>query len=149
MVITAIGLLLVVATAIALSWPLLSPTSHPEERDREVDPSARLKSEKDNVLAAIREADFDHEVGKLSEEDYRSLRVELEERAVGALAALDRVASITPASPTSAVPPPSVARGGATFCPACVHRRKSDADFCNRCGRPLSRTTSSERRRRA
>jgi methionyl-tRNA synthetase len=54
------------------------------------------------VLAAILEADFDHEVGKLSEEDYRSLRGELEERAVGALAALDRVASITPASPTSA-----------------------------------------------
>ena len=146
MVITAIGLLLVVATAVALSWPLLSPMSHSEERDREVDPSARLKSEKDNVLAAIREADFDHEVGKLSEEDYRSLRVELEERAVDALAALDRVANTTPASPASL---PSSARGGAAFCPVCGHRCSGDADFCNRCGRPLSRTTSSERRRRA
>ena len=149
MVITAIGLLLVVATAIALSWPLLSPMMQPVERDLGVDPAARLKSEKDHALAAIREADFDHEVGKLSEEDYRSLRVELEERAVGALAALDRVASTASASAASPAAPPSAARAGAAFCPGCGHPRKGDADFCHRCGRPLSRASSSERRRRA
>ena len=148
MVITAIGLLFVVATAIALAWPLLSPPSEASEAAGTPDPKARLQSEKDTVLAAIREADFDHEVGKLSAEDHRALRAELEERAVAALTAIDRSA-IHPA-PAGAAHVPGTTRGPtAAFCPSCGQKRTSDADFCSRCGSRLARGDASERRRRA
>jgi hypothetical protein len=148
MLITAIGLLLVVATAVALTWPLLSGGSGaPETTTVPVDPAARLRSEKDAVLAAIREADFDHETGKLSEEDYRILRAELEERALGALAALDRTES--PPPPAGAAASAGSRASRAAFCPACGQKRKGEAEFCSRCGREVGRASSGERRRRA
>jgi hypothetical protein len=148
MLITAIGLVLVLATALALAWPLLaSPPGEPEAA-ASPEASSRLESERDAVLAAIREADFDHETGKLSDEDHRALRAELEERALGAFAALDR-AAVPPKGQT----PPSAgaaaaARGtAASFCPACGQRRKDGAEFCGGCGRRLAPSGEAERRR--
>ena len=43
------------------------------------------------VFAAIKEAEFDQQMGKLTEEDYRILREKYEARALEALAELDRL----------------------------------------------------------
>jgi hypothetical protein len=148
MIITAIGLVLVLATAIALAWPLLSQANEAREAADTADPTTRLQSEKDTVLAAIREADFDHEVGKLSAEDHRVLRAELEERAVAALAAIDRAA--THPAPVAVAHAPGMTRlPTAAFCPSCGQKRTNDAEFCSRCGKRLARGGASERRRRA
>jgi hypothetical protein len=48
-----------------------------------------LLSEKESLYAAIKELDFDHEMGKLSDEDYKQLKNEYTEKAVTVLKALD------------------------------------------------------------
>ena len=146
MLITAIGLVLVVATALALAWPLLSEPGAEPASAPAPDSRARLTSEKEAALAAIREADFDHEVGKLSAEDYAILRAELEERAFRALTALDRAtdAPTAPREGTAGTTP-----SAATFCSGCGSAVQGDAGFCPRCGRQLARARSGKRRRRA
>lgn len=147
MLTTIIGLVLVVATAVVVAWPLLTgsgedPTSVPAP-----DPRARLLGEKEAALAAIRDADFDHETGKLSAEDYATLRAELEERALRAIAALDRTTDASAAPREGA--PAAAAPASATFCPGCGCPIAGDAGFCSRCGHQLTRARSGKRRRRA
>jgi hypothetical protein len=146
MLITVIGLVLVVATALAVAWPLLSEPGAEPMSANALDPRARLGSEKEAALAAIREADFDHETGKLSAEDYATLRAELEERALRALTALDR-ANDAASAPRDAAP--GTAQAAATFCSGCGSPVQGDVGFCPRCGQQLTRARSGKRRRRA
>jgi cytochrome c-type biogenesis protein CcmI len=56
----------------------------PAERRR-----LELAEERDRALAALKELEFDHRTGKVSDEDYRSLVGELRRDAAEALRALD------------------------------------------------------------
>ena len=84
------GLLVIAGVAVAIAWPLLRPmqvrVAHPTG-----DPERyRWEKEKDLAYAAIKEADFDLQMGKLSVEDHASLRAKYEARALAALDALER-----------------------------------------------------------
>jgi hypothetical protein len=83
------GLGLVVGTALAVARPFfgMAPRTLPENENPVEDRWRRKKTE---ALAAIREAQFDFQLGKLSEEDYRLLRRRLELEALEAIRALDR-----------------------------------------------------------
>jgi hypothetical protein len=48
-----------------------------------------LAEERDRALAALKELEFDHRTGKVSDEDYRELVGPLRRRAAGALRALE------------------------------------------------------------
>lgn len=153
MLVTLVGLALILATAIALAWPLLSPPAE-EGLDTAASPDAarRLHSERDAALAAIREADFDHETGKLSDEDYQALRTELEERALAVLAAIERSGGPSAGGgekSTEAVEPIGGRPAGAAFCSICGHENRRGAAFCSRCGRAIARPPEAKRRRRA
>jgi hypothetical protein len=56
----------------------------PEERRR-----LELAEARDRALAALKELEFDHRTGKISDEDYRILVGELRREAADALRALD------------------------------------------------------------
>ena len=56
----------------------------PEERERLL-----LAEERDRALAALKELEFDHRTGKISDEDYRELVGPLRRQAAEALRALD------------------------------------------------------------
>jgi len=85
------ALLIVALVALAVSLPLLRParaSSHP----RGADPARlRWNKEKEMAYAAIKEAEFDYQMGKLSDEDYRALRAKYEQRALEALARLEEI----------------------------------------------------------
>ena len=49
----------------------------------------RLAEERDRALAALKELEFDHRTGKVSDADYRELVVPLRREAAAALAALE------------------------------------------------------------
>ena len=55
----------------------------PSERDR-------WERQKRQALAAIKETELDHQMGKLSDEDYGRMRERFERQALDALAALER-----------------------------------------------------------
>jgi len=89
------------------------------------------KREKAVALLAITEADFDRATGKLSEDDYRTLRGDYEDRALHAMGELERqVPEANADAATASLSAP------APFCAGCGNRH-GDADrFCGRCGRP-------------
>jgi hypothetical protein len=58
-----------------------------------------LSEERDRALAALKELEFDHRTGKVSDEDYRALVGPLRRRAAEALRALDLRASPTVEDP--------------------------------------------------
>jgi hypothetical protein len=56
----------------------------PEERER-----VRLTEDRDRALAALKELEFDHRTGKISDADYRELVSPLRRQAADALRALE------------------------------------------------------------
>jgi hypothetical protein len=89
----ALAALLAVVCVVFVARPFLrepapADDSLPEpggpERER-----VRLEEERDRVLAALKELEFDHRTGKVSDDDYRELVGPLRRQAAEALRALD------------------------------------------------------------
>jgi hypothetical protein len=87
-----LGALLAVAAVWFVARPFLRSSAGEERLD---DPGEAergrlaLEEERDRALAALKELEFDHRTGKVSDEDYRRLVGELRRAAADALRALD------------------------------------------------------------
>jgi hypothetical protein len=85
-----------VLCVIFVARPFLREPSASGEADRIVEPGPlgeqrlALAEERDRALAALKELEFDHRTGKVSDEDYRELLVPLRQAAAAALQALDQ-----------------------------------------------------------
>ena len=101
---------------------------------------AALEREKALVLRSIKELEFDHAMGKLSEKDFVEMTQRLRARAAGLIRQLDagagyrdqiekevqkRIAPKIPAIPV------------VRYCPACGAKTDPDAKFCKHCGAGL------------
>ena len=84
------GLLLVGASAWAVARPFRGALDAADPSRPTDSPRSPWQRRKEEALAAIRDADFDFQLGKLSETDYRDLRERLERSALEAMNALDR-----------------------------------------------------------
>jgi hypothetical protein len=91
----ALGALLAVVCVLFVARPFLR---EPRPADDALDlPGGEeqrrieLAEERDRALAALKELEFDHRTGKISDEDYRSQVGPLRRRAAEALRALDPV----------------------------------------------------------
>lgn len=87
-----LGLLLISAVALAVSAPLFSPAEQAPLSEPE-DEAARWEKQKTDAYSAIREAEFDRQMGKLTDDDYQMLRERYEARAIEALTQLDKLRS--------------------------------------------------------
>jgi hypothetical protein len=85
-----IALVLSVGALAFVVWPLLKPGPAPAmvEDDR----LTELLGRKDAVLKAIKDLEFDYQVGKLSEEDYQLYDQRLRRQAVALLQQIEQVA---------------------------------------------------------
>ncbi len=91
-----LGAALAVGAVVFVSLPFLRgaqgddllETSSPAEDQR-----LALSEERDRTLAALKELEFDHRTGKVSDEDYRSLVGPLRRTAANTLRALDALDS--------------------------------------------------------
>jgi hypothetical protein len=110
---------LLLGTAIALTAlaivlaPLFSDPSRVVTRKTSGTNAVRM----DQEVEALREIEFDHVTGKLSDSDYNALRSEYTSRAVLAMRADEQK------MPT---------------CPNCGPRPEADASYCSNCGIQLS-----------
>jgi hypothetical protein len=89
-----VGALLAVAAVVVVALPFLRRPGLSAAEDKlepdGVDPARiQLAEERDRALAALKELEFDHRTGKVSDEDYRELVGPLRRRAAEALRALD------------------------------------------------------------
>ena len=82
--------LLAVAAVLFVARPFLREPAPREDRIREPRDTGRLAlaEERDRALAALKELEFDHRTGKLSDADYRELVGTYRRRAAAALQAL-------------------------------------------------------------
>jgi hypothetical protein len=90
-----LGVLLAVAAVVVVALPFLRRPGITAAEDALARPDAlerrrlELSEERDRSLAALKELEFDHRTGKISDEDYRELVGPLRRRAAEALRALE------------------------------------------------------------
>ncbi|HEV8713349.1 MAG TPA: hypothetical protein VGX03_11025 [Candidatus Binatia bacterium] len=85
------GLLLIGTIAAFVAFPLFSLNGEQELPPAPESQAARWEKQKGDAYAALKEAEFDLQMGKLTEADYQLLREKYEARALEALAQLDRL----------------------------------------------------------
>ena len=86
------GVLALAAVAFVARPFLREPAPASDRLDEPGEPERRrlaLAEERDRALAALKELEFDHRTGKVSDEDYRSLVGPLRRRAAQALRSLE------------------------------------------------------------
>lgn len=125
------AIMIVAAVALFVAAPLVEG-ARPRRR---IATPERERQEHLRALAVqgLRELEFDHEMGKLDEDDYLTLKRTLEDRALSAMTALDRIAAPAPA----AVPDDSAigaASNGAAAGADSSARAAARGRFCPRCG---------------
>lgn len=85
--------LLAVASVVVVALPFLRDPEPVSDALDELDPDEthrlELVEERDRALAALKELEFDHRTGTVSDEDYRSLVGPLRREAAAALQALE------------------------------------------------------------
>ena len=92
----SLGVLLAIAAVLIVALPFLRRPGLSAAEDRLGEPDElerrrlELAEERDRALAALKELEFDHRTGKVSDEDYRELVAPLRRQAAEALRALDR-----------------------------------------------------------
>ena len=90
-----LGALLAIGCVVYVSHPFLREPAVASDRDRLYAPDAAerrrlsLAEERDRALAALKELEFDHRTGKISDEDYRTMVGPLRRQAADALRALE------------------------------------------------------------
>jgi hypothetical protein len=89
----ALAAILAVVAVVFVARPFLRDPAPASDRLDELAPEARrrlaLAEERDRALAALKELEFDHRTGKVSDEDYRAQVGPLRRRAAEALRALE------------------------------------------------------------
>jgi hypothetical protein len=85
-----LGGLLAVVAVVFVARPFLRGALDREVLDDPDEGRLALGEERDRALAALKEVEFDHRTGKLSDEDYRLQVGDLRRAAAEALRALDR-----------------------------------------------------------
>jgi hypothetical protein len=138
----AIGLVLVAAAGVFVAAPFFTVDAN-DSADANDNPGSqaaassdreKLERQKRDAYAAIKEAEFDYRMAKLSDSDFAALRKTYEAKAIAAIAALDaakdqeqeRSADSSQSAPVAAA-----------FCPGCGQRLASEARFCAMCGQSL------------
>jgi len=147
-------LMLILAAIAAVAWPLLNPARPSTAAEGERSPELEeLAGQRDNAYQAIRELEFDHQLGNLSQQDYQSLRERYRSEAAAVLRQLEQargpeketVAASPVVSPRVArarkAPEAATATDGRT-CPACGKSVPAHDRFCWHCGTALDRICS-------
>ena len=89
------GLLFITVIASFVAFPLLMPIAMKEPEFIVDEHVTRWEKQKTDAYTAIKEAEFDLQMGKLTPEDYQALRRKYEARALEALTELDNLAKPT------------------------------------------------------
>ncbi|HKR98011.1 MAG TPA: hypothetical protein VJU79_00725 [Candidatus Dormibacteraeota bacterium] len=85
--------------ALIVAWIVLGPLRRGSSIDkREDDRRAALEAAKEAKYREIKDAELDHQMGKLSDEDYSAIDDELRGQAIEILKEIDRLGGDKPAS---------------------------------------------------
>jgi hypothetical protein len=156
-----IGLALLAAVAFIVARPLLEQRGLP--REKTLTPADQLVDQREHILSALRDLDFDHATGKIADEDYTPQRAQLVAEGVAVLKQLDAlgfsenhmddeieraVAALRARKPRDAqnvedfleaeIASRRQRNKRAQYCPACGQPAQPEDKFCANCGARLS-----------
>lgn len=166
-----IALLISVAALTYVIWPFLTSKVAPYHVEN--DELTELITRKDGIMAAIKDLEFDYQVGKMSEEDYQRFDARLRRQAIAYMQQIEKLspeiagldASIEAeinryrrtvnghnktaqtAPKTAAAPVPDTVShlGAATrYCTTCGEAVSSNHKFCANCGEPVASVAVSQ-----
>jgi hypothetical protein len=143
------GVVVAFVAVAAVLQPLMGGTAGrrtgettPEVEFEDIEESA---SPKIQALLALKEIEFDHATGKLSDSDYDELKAKYSKRALEAIEAEEHGELAPGADAGGAVSDAAeelvrmAAEGKLAMCPTCGPRPEADAAFCSDCGARLTR----------
>jgi rubrerythrin len=125
-----VGVVLIVAAAAFVAAPFLRGEAAVELVGAA--PRGLLERQKLDAYAAIKEAEFDYRMGKLSDTDFTVLREKYSAQALQAIAALETAHAAQHKKLAEVRRPARIA-----FCPTCGRGVPPRANFCPACGRSL------------
>jgi len=118
----------------AIAWPFLGRRVSGDAARKPVRPWDDLVSQRDTTYQALKELEFEYNLGNLSDADYADLRERYRTQAAGVLQKLDTAtADIGPEDPPPAVLAGSPGKG----CPSCRAAIAEGDAYCARCGERL------------
>lgn len=89
-----------------------------------------LVERKENIYAAIKEIEFDYQMGKLSEEDFKALRQQYKDEAVNLLKKIDQLQG----KPAGQKKGAKTAQTSPNYCWVCGTAVTESDKFCANCG---------------
>ena len=122
--------LLTIAVATYVTHPLLRPSQKREEEEGE----GELLSRKEALLSAIKELQFDYELGNLSPEEHRELEEKYKARALSVLRELDRPSPGREDDVEKEITALRRVIKERRFCSRCSTPADPGDKFCSRCG---------------
>jgi Double zinc ribbon len=140
------GAELVAAVALGslVLWAILSPlVTAPAGPPAFLEPLDPEETRRGIALIALKEIDFDRATGKLSDQDYQTLKSRYTAEALAALREDESGADAVEMLIAERVKQIEASgAGGAPVCPACGPRPEPGARFCSNCGGPVTSVSS-------
>jgi len=99
-------------------------------------PVKHLEERKATIYDNLRDLQFEYRVGKLSDQDYRQTKQDLQKELATVLAAIDAIqGSAPPPAKPAPAPKPAVSK---PVCPHCGAKFPTPLKFCGECGKPMA-----------
>jgi hypothetical protein len=115
-------------------WPAFRGSLDRWEYSGEDTPLGRLGARKEVLVVNLADLDFEFAMGKVTEDDYMSLRNSLKRQT---LKIMEQMEVIAGGEPVAARPKSTKAESRSAYCPSCGGGAPSGARFCPSCGSQL------------
>ena len=109
-------------------------------RPTPVSPFRHLDERKAAIYENLRDLQFEYRLDKLSDDDYKATKLELQKELARVLAEVDRVKAELGQTGTKmpvAIAPPPVVAAKKNVCPHCGSKFEKTLKFCGECGKPM------------
>lgn len=139
-----LAVLLSFVALLSVAYPIIAAARAPQPATASAQESLdELLAQRDAALQALRELNFDHNVGKITDEDFVAFEANLRRTAADSLRALDRWEAEADLELDRTLEQAVQARkvalaAGGRACPACGRVSAADDKFCAACGAGLA-----------
>ena len=99
-----------------------------------VSPTAHLEQRKAQIYENLRDLQIEYRVGKLSDADYQSTKIGLQQQLAQVLAQIEAMSVKGPATAAAAAPP----KPTGLVCPHCDAKFEKPMKFCGECGKAIA-----------
>lgn len=127
-----VGTLLALGALAYVLWPLIAAEGRSSDPLSVPSPASTATHDHGEAVAALREIEFDHATGKLSESDYAALKTQYTSDAVAAMRARESASDDPVEAEIRRV------RAQKRVCLVCGPRPEPGARYCSRCGAALA-----------